>query len=60
MQLSNIEGQDPEMVRRCMEVTTTPVTWRTLIIALKEMKRNNLAGKIYGEILQARTLTNHT
>ena len=50
VQLSNIEGQHPEMVRRCMEVlntctwikqgTRTPVTWRTLITALREMKRN--------------------
>ena len=68
VQLSNIEGQHPEMVRRCMEVlstwikeeTRTPVTWRTLIAALWEIEENKVAGKIYHEISQARTFTKHT
>ena len=51
VQLSNIERQHPEMVRRCMEVlntwikeeTRTPVTWQTLITALRKMKKSKLA-----------------
>ena len=58
VQLSNIEGQHPEMVRRHMEVLNTwikeetrkPVTWWTLITALRELKLNKLAGKVYREI----------
>ena len=54
VQLSHIEGQYPEMVRRCMEVLNTwveketrkPVTWRTLITALRELKQNKLARKV--------------
>ena len=61
VQLSNIEGEYTEMVRRCMEVlktwikeeTRTPVTWRTLITALREIEEIKVAGKIYREISQA-------
>ena len=58
VQLRNIEGRHPEMVDRCMEVlhtwveqeTRKPVTWRTLITALREAKENKVASKVYREI----------
>ena len=54
VQLDHIEGQHPKLVRRCMEVLITwveeetrkPVTWRTLITALRELKQKKLARKI--------------
>ena len=57
-QLRHIEGQHPEVVRRCIEVLSTwveqetkkPVTWRTLITALRELKQNKLAGKLNREL----------
>lgn len=57
-QLKNIEAENSQVVRRCTEVldswvhqeSRVPVTWQTLITALREINEIKIAKKIAREI----------